>query len=257
METTLHRQLKDLYREPNAPIEVRLGRYRIDVVNGTRLVEIQRSGLASIRTKINKLLAAGHSVDVVKPLVARKQLIKLNRFNGKVVDRRWSPLKGTLLDIFDELIYFTRVFPHPNLKLITPLVTIEEVRYPGHGRRRRRRDGDFIVADRQILELHESYSFTSVTDLFQMLPADLPSEFDTKQLATGLDVPRHQAQRISYVMRKTGGLIETGKRGNAIVCRLVTKQEAAKALKEKKPATIRLARALVRAAVKEHRLRAA
>ena len=52
METTLHRQLKDYFRQSDSQLEVRLGRYRIDVVNGNRLVEIQRSGLASIRSKI-------------------------------------------------------------------------------------------------------------------------------------------------------------------------------------------------------------
>ena len=235
METTLHRQLKDHYREPGSQLEVKLGRFRIDVVNGERLVEIQRSGLSAIRDKINKLLRDGFCIDVVKPLVARKRLIKLNRKNGKEIDRRWSPLRGTILDVFDELVYFTRVFPHPNLNLITPLITIEEIRYPGHGRRRRRRSGDFQVKDRQILELVESHSFSSVFDLQQLLPADLPKKFDTKELAEGLEVPRHQAQKIAYVMRKTGAIVETGKRGNAIVCRFVTRREASKALATKTP----------------------
>ena len=118
METTLHRQLKDCFRQSDSQLEVRLGRYRIDVVNGNRLVEIQRSGLASIRSKIQKLLEDGHVVDVVKPLIRRKRLIKLDSINGREVDRRWSPKKGSALSIFDELLYFTRVFPHPNFCLL-------------------------------------------------------------------------------------------------------------------------------------------
>ena len=157
METTLHRQLKDHFREPGSQVEVKLGRYRIDVVNGDRLVEIQRSGLSAIRDKINRLLGDGFRVDVVKPLIVRKRLIKLSRKNGKEIARRWSPLRGTALDIFDELLYFTRVFPHPNLTLVTPLVTIEEIRFPGHGKRRRRRSGDFLVKDRQIVEVAETH----------------------------------------------------------------------------------------------------
>jgi hypothetical protein len=235
METTLHRQLKEQFRLPGSQIEVKLGRFRIDVVNDDRLMEIQRSGLSSIRDKINKLLNDGFTVDVVKPLVARKRLIKLNKADGKEVDRRWSPLRGTILDLFDELVYFTRVFPHPNLKLITPLITIEEIRYPGQGKRRRRRKGDFIVQDRQILEMKEMHSFETVHDLQQLLPSSLPPEFDTKELASSLDIPRHQAQKIAYVMRKTGCIVETGKNGNAIVCRKVTKREAAKELKKKTP----------------------
>lgn len=231
METTLHRQLKEQFREPGSHIEFKLGSYRIDVVNGNRLMEIQRSGLSSIRDKINKLLRDGYIVDVVKPLVTRKRLIKLSHQAGEEVDRRWSPLRGTILNLFDELVYFTRVFPHPNLTLIIPLIQIEEVRYPGHGKRRRKRNGDFIVKDRMILEMGESFRFQTVHDLHTLLPKKLPRIFDTKQLAEGLDIPRDQAQRIAYVMRKTGAAIETGKRGNAILCRLTTKKESRKAMK--------------------------
>jgi len=126
METTLHRQLKEHFCEPGARIEVPLGRYRIDVVNGDRLVEIQRSGLAAIRDKVNKLVCDGYQVDVVKPLVARKRLVKLTCIDGIETSRRWSPLKATMLDVFDELLYFTRVFPHPNLRMLIPLVDVEE-----------------------------------------------------------------------------------------------------------------------------------
>ena len=41
METTLHRQLKERYAADGAPVEQRVGRYRIDVVQPGRLVEIQ------------------------------------------------------------------------------------------------------------------------------------------------------------------------------------------------------------------------
>ena len=235
METTLHRQLKDYFRQSDSQLEVRLGRYRIDVVNGNRLVEIQRSGLSSIRAKIQKLLDDGHMVDVVKPLIRRKRLIKLDSIDGRQTDRRWSPKKGSALSIFDELLYFTRVFPHPNLKLITPLIDIEEIRYPGQGKRRRRRKNAFLVKDQKILEMGEMVSYSTVRDLQKLLPAELPKKFDTAELAAALDVPRWQAQQIAYVLRKTSAAIETGKRGNAIVCRLATVKESDRQLSLKRP----------------------
>ena len=67
METTLHRQLKDEFCDPGSEIEVKLGKYRIDVVNGKRLIEIQRSGLSAIRDKIADLHNLGYTVVVVKP----------------------------------------------------------------------------------------------------------------------------------------------------------------------------------------------
>ena len=235
METTLHRQLKNEFCDPGSEIEVKLDDYRIDVVSGNRLIEIQRSSLSSIRDKIAKLLEDGHIVDVVKPLVSRKRLVKLDKKDGKVIDRRWSPKRGTILDLFDELIYFTRVFPHPNLTLIAPMVQIEEVRYPGRGRRRRKRKGDFVTQDRSIVKLEEACFFRSVLDLQKLLPRRLPKEFGTKDLAEKMKVPRHEAQKIAYVLRKTGTVVETEKRGNAIFCRLATRSESKKMLRSKKP----------------------
>ncbi|MDG1873081.1 MAG: hypothetical protein P8J27_04165, partial [Mariniblastus sp.] len=235
METTFHRQLKDEFCDPGSEIEVKLGNYRIDVVNGKRLIEIQRSSLSAIRDKVAKLLAQGYIVDVVKPIVARKRLVKLDKKNGKEIDRRWSPSRGTILNLFDELIYFTRVFPHPNLTLIAPMVQIEEIRYPGNGRRRRQRKDNYVVKDRTILKLEEACFFRSVIDLQKLLPRRLPKVFDTKELSEVLKIPRHQAQQIAYVLRKTGAALEVGKRGNSILCRLATRKESKLLLKQKMP----------------------
>lgn len=56
METSLHRDLKTVYADQDAQFEVPLGQYRIDVVNGCELVEIQHGALAAIRDKVRELL---------------------------------------------------------------------------------------------------------------------------------------------------------------------------------------------------------
>ena len=73
METSLHRQLKDVYADPGARLEAPLGNYRIDVVRDGELIEIQHGSLAAIRDKVRDLLR-DHRVLVVKPIVRRKQL---------------------------------------------------------------------------------------------------------------------------------------------------------------------------------------
>jgi len=52
---------------------------------------------------------------VVKPLVACKTLVRPDEAGGKELSRRLSPKRRALIDVFDELIYFTRVFPHERL----------------------------------------------------------------------------------------------------------------------------------------------
>ncbi len=222
METTLHQQLKDHYSRPGSRQEVPLGRYRIDVVHRGRLIEIQHSGLGAIRDKIRKLLTE-HKVDVVKPLVVRKMLVRLDKKQGEVVSRRWSPHRGGQLDVFQELLHFVTVFPHPDLRLITPLVEVEEFRYPGHGRRRRWGKNDFVVQDRQMTEWVDCHEYKTASDLAGLLPKTLSAVFHTKDLAAAMEIPTWQARQIAWVLRKTGAATEIGKQGNSITYKLASR----------------------------------
>jgi hypothetical protein len=213
METSLHRQLKALYAGPEDRQEVKLGAYRIDVVRGTELVEIQHGSLAAIRDKVQKL-AAKHDVLVVKPIVAKKTIVRLTA-DGREESRRLSPKRGTLLSVFDELVYFTRAFPRPRLCLELRLVEIEERRVPGHGRRRRWRKNDHVVLDQHLVTVAEPFRLRTAADLLTLLPAPLPSPFHTGHLATLADVSRGTAQQIAYCLREMGAVDKIGKHGNA------------------------------------------
>jgi len=219
METSLHRQLKQAYADEGAEIEVPLGDYRIDVVCGEELIEIQHGSLSAIRDKIRRLTRK-HKVLVVKPIVATKKLIKLDAPGGKVISRRRSPKQGTLLDLFDELVYFTRAFPHQNLTLEVPLVEIEEYRRPGHGKRRRRRANDFVVEDQKLVRIEQIVSFRRAEDLYRLLPESLPEPFHTGHIADGLKTDRWIAQRIAYCLREMGAARQVGKQGNAFLYEL-------------------------------------
>ena len=218
METSLHRQLKARYADTPDDQEVALDGYRIDAIKDDQLIEIQHGSLAAIRDKIAKLLEK-HCVTVVKPIVARKNLIKLKRRGGKVVDSRLSPKRGQVLDLFDELVYFTRVFPHKRLTLEVLLVEVEELRYPGHGRRRRRGKRDFQVEDQRLLNVLETHQFRTLADLRKILPRRLPATFHTGDLAECLEIKRWVAQRIAYCLRETGAIKHVGKQGNTLLYR--------------------------------------
>ncbi len=216
METSLHQQLKAHYAASTGQLEVARQGYRIDAVVGDTLIEIQHGSLAAIRDKIADLLTQ-HRVQVVKPIVARKELVKLDARGGQVVERRRSPKRGRLLDMFDELVYFTRVFPHRRLVLEVALVEIEELRYPGHGRRRRRRQNDFQIEDQRLLQVVATHRFRTLADLRKLLPRQLPSKFHTGHLAECLGIQRYVAQRMAYCLRETGAIHPVGKQGNALV----------------------------------------
>jgi hypothetical protein len=215
VEFSLHRELKQHYADDGAQQEVTLGDYRIDVVSGERLIEIQHGSLSAIRDKVRRLLKH-HDVLVVKPIVVRRRLIKRATKGGPVMYKRLSPKRGSPLDAFHELVYFTRVFPHRRLALDVVTVDVEEWRYPGHGRRRRRRENDFQVEDQRLLEVHQVYHLRAPRDLRKLLPCRLPKVFNTAHVAKRLGVDRWVAQRIAYCLRETGATQQVGKSGNAL-----------------------------------------
>ena len=228
METSLHRELKRLYAGHEATLEVPLGQYRIDAIADGQLVEIQHGSLGAIRDKIRTLVAK-HRVLVVKPIVARKLLVKLDGKGGAVTSRRLSPRRGKLLDLFDELVHFTRAFPHDRLTLEVLLVDIEEWRYPGHGRRRRWRLADFQVEDQRLVCVHQTYRFHTAADLAALLPAGLPQPFHTGQLAEAMQIPRWRAGRITYCLSHMGAARRIGKAGNSWLYELAQPAQRRKA----------------------------
>jgi len=224
MESTLHQQLKELYADDASQIEVPHGRYRIDVVSGGELIEIQQSSLSAIRSKVRTLLE-DHAVVVVKPLVRRRLLVKYKRKDGRETDRRYSPKRGELVDLFGELIYFIGVFPHERLALDVVLVDVEEHRYPRKQRRWNR--STWKTADQRLTEVHEIHRLRTPADLLALADCELPSPFHTGDIAKALDVDRSFARQIAYCFRNMGAAQQVGKQGNTLLYELVEGREAA------------------------------
>jgi hypothetical protein len=216
METTLHQQLKEVYCDDPDMREVVVDGYRIDAVIGEELVEVQQAGLGQIRDKVRGLLNSYH-VRVVKPLAARKVLIRRKRRGGKVESTRVSPKHATLYDVFDELVHFCTVFPHPRLTLEVLLTEQEEYRVAK--RKRRWRDKGYRVEDRRLVDILDRHTLRSRADLRDLLPADLPQPFTTADIARQAGIPRWLAQKAAYCLRTTGTATLDGKSGNALLYR--------------------------------------
>jgi len=214
METTLHRQLKGVYCADPEQHEVVVDGYRIDAIADGRLIEIQQAGLAAIRPKIATLLKS-YDVTVVKPLVARKVLVKRTRKGGKVQSTRTSPKHATFFDLFDELVNFVTVFPHRRLSLHILLTEQEEHRTVTG--KRRRRDKGYRVEDRRLVSIVDRLELRSRSDLRLLLPDDLPQPFTTADIAQHAGVPRWLAQKAAYCLRMTGTSQLVGKSGNTLL----------------------------------------
>lgn len=195
-----------------------MGRYRIDAVRDDELVEIQCASLSAIRSKIRSLVHR-HRVRVVKPIVLRTRIAKKKTAKGKVTSRRMSPKRGDLLDLFDDLIYFTRVFPHENLVLEIAMVHVEQTRVPCRRHRRRWRQ-DYRVLDVQLERIDSTHELQSADDLRRLVGLDRSIEsFTTEDIARITNRPRWFAQKIAYVLKHTAAIEPIGRTRAGIIYR--------------------------------------
>jgi hypothetical protein len=221
METTLHHQLKQRYAQDDSSTEVALGKYRIDAIRDGELIEVQCASLSAIRDKCSDLLDR-HPLRVVKPVVMRTRIAKSAKAGGAITSRRLSPKRGSPLDLFEDLIYFTRVFPHPQLTIEVPLIHIEQLRVPSKKRRRRWRK-DYQVEDVKLESIEGTLQLRRAADLLGLIDhavagrPRLGGSFNTADLAQAIDRPRWTAQQIAYVLRKTGAINSSGRNRTGII----------------------------------------
>ncbi len=218
METSLHRELKRRMAGDESGEEQWLAGYRIDAIVDGRLIEVQVASLSAIRPKIVRLLDQGFEVTVVKPLTARKQIVRRDRRDGPEISRRWSPRRQDFSDVFHELVHFVGAFPHPRLTLELLLITEEEFRLARVKRWARQRD--YIIEDRHLRSIEDRRVLRSANDLLGVLPKEVRrlcscSPFTTAELAVAAEVDRGMAQKIAYCFRKMGHWETVGKRQRA------------------------------------------
>jgi hypothetical protein len=221
METSLHRELKQLYAASPESVEVAEARYRIDAIDSKgRLVEIQHAGLGALRRKITQLLDADHEIRIIKPWIELKTIETYEKAGGKLLRRRKSPKKQRPIQFFGELIHFTSVFPRKGLSIEILLVECIETRIdaPRKGRRKQYKTLDVSLAREPAMD--KAIVLRSIKDLWSLMgKPKLPKLFDTQQLAESIGEPRWLAQQIAYVMKNCGATKSHSKRGNAIVYR--------------------------------------
>lgn len=216
METSLHRDLKLHYAVDEYATEVEVDGFRIDAISTDgALIEVQHASLAALRSKTEKLLSKRRNrVTIVKPIIVRKRVTTLAKVGGEVIRSRMSPCRGDLLDVFEDLVHFSTVFPKRRLTLELALIEMEEIRIDRT--RPTRRGKRYKTVDQRLVSVHGCTQLSSKSDLLDMLPLEhLPNPFDTAELAAAIGRKRWFAQKVAYCLRKTGAAKMVGKRGNS------------------------------------------
>ncbi len=215
-ERSLHAQLKEWCARPGDRFEVPVGRHVVDVVRGELLIEIQTARIGALRDKLAVLLD-DHDVTVLLPIPVVKWIVKMAP-GGEVLDRRRSPKRGSLTDVFAEMVSVPTVLDHPRFSLTVAMTEETEVRR--HSSSARRRRGGWRTVERRLERVLETTTLMSSADLVALLPP-LPDQWTTADLAAAAGVRRRLGQQAAYTLREAGRIRLTGKRGNALVYTLI------------------------------------
>lgn len=219
-EKPLHASLKNWYSRPGDRVESPVDGFVIDLVREDGLlVEIQTRGFSSLKTKATRLLDEGHRLRIVHPIPVDKTIVKVEP-DGTIVSRRLSPKHGEPTDVFSELVSFPDLLARHQLE-IEVVMTIEE-EYRHHTPDRSWRRKGWSVTERRLVDVSGSLLITSVEDMCDLLPDDLPEPFTTADLAASLGRPRRIAQQMAYCLRETAAIEIVGKLGNALEYRLAS-----------------------------------
>ena len=208
-EYSLHSEVKKWYSISEDELEIKVNDgFIIDVLRDNLLIEIQTKNFSAIKKKLNKLVV-DNRVRLVYPIAKLKWIIYMSK-SGNLINRRKSPKKGKLVDLFYELVHLSSLVKHTNFSFEVLLIEEEELRCnDGNGSWKRR---GISIIDRKLLKVLDRVIFENSHDFLRFLPFDMDESFTNKFLAKKLRVSIALAQKITYCFRKMDLIFITGKK---------------------------------------------
>jgi hypothetical protein len=208
-ESSLHRALKFHYAD-SGEIEAERDGFVCDAIGPEgEAVEVQTSGFAALKNKLPALAAKG-KVRLIYPVIVNKT-IELYDTEGNLLSRRKSPRKGTIWDLFRELVYAPALASLPRLTIELALVDVCERRV-NDGKGSWRRKG-VSIEDRSLELWRESVILKNKAAWRRFLP--VTGEFTVKQLAKNAKIRPALARKTVYVLEKAGFVKKLRKEGRS------------------------------------------
>lgn len=217
-ERSLHAALKEWYARPGDRFEAPVDGYVVDILRGDLLIEVQTHNFAAVKAKLSALTER-HPLRLIYPVAALKWIVRLASDGHTFLGRRRSPRRGSVLDVFRELVSIPTLLHRPTFSLEVVLAEIEEVRLnDGRGSWRR---GGWSVTDAHLLRVIDRVVLAAPADCRALLPPTLPTPFTTRDLAHALGERVDLAQKMAYCLRRMGIVEVMGRQRGAYLYSLL------------------------------------
>lgn len=214
-EKSVHAVLKNFYAPNQDFHEVPIEGYVADIYTGKEIIEIQTRQFNRMRDKLTAFLPIS-PVTIVYPMTAKKILVWIDPETGEEVERRRSPMKSSIYDIFDELYKIKQFLTDPNLRIKMIFLEVEELKLlDGYGKDKKKRASKH---DRVPLKLVSEMGIECKEDYMQFVPFELLEEtFTAKDFAKEAKIHPKYASVVVHVLHYMGILERVGKQGNAFI----------------------------------------
>lgn len=180
-EKRLHRIIKRLISQNESDYEYKIGRHVADVFDGKTITEIQTGGFYPLRKKIDYYLSnTEYFVRVIKPVVAEKRIVRVDKESGEVIRCRRSPLRARLGKRLLDFSYLGECFLSSRFEVVLLYVSADEHRYtdkPVRYRRSGRYDSELYPTELLDIEVWRG------REAFAHLLEDMPDLFYSKDFS--------------------------------------------------------------------------
>jgi len=211
-EKTLHMVLKCYYEQDDSKHEVKIGRHVADICDGAQITEIQTRSFDKMRKKLDVFLDE-YTVTIVYPVPATKWLVWIDEENGEVTQKRKSPKRGGIYEIFQELYRIKPFLTHPNLHLRITLLEVEEYRYLNGWSKDKKKGSS--RCDRIPVDIVDEVDINSAADYIKFVPNVLTERFTSADYHKAAKINRGRAQTALNILTHMGVVARVGKKGNA------------------------------------------
>jgi hypothetical protein len=207
-EYSLHSEIKKAYSIPGDQFEVKLDNYIVDILRENLVIEIQTKNFSALKKKL-QVLTEKHQVRLVYPVPENKWITYVTK-DHIVLNKRKSPRKGKLTDLFRELVMIPHMIRDESFSLEVLLIDEEEVRcHDGKGSWRRK---GASIKERNLLKVNNRILFQTKADYLKILPEGLNVVFTNRELAKLAKISVRTASQITYCLRKSDVVRVAGKK---------------------------------------------
>lgn len=217
-EKTLHLVLKQYFEPLCSCHEIPCAGYIADIRNADGITEIQTSGFAPMKSKLEAFLP-DFRVTVVYPVAEKKWVTWIDPEIGDMQPRHRSPKKGKPLDAVPEMIFIRDHLKNPNLTVRVAVLEMDEYRMLDGKRSLNRKRGSTRY-ERMPLDIYRIYDFHSAEDYIRELPMNPGDAFTAKEFAKKCGFRGRRISAAIRVLETVGAIRPDGKQGRANLYRV-------------------------------------